>query len=102
MMKTLSTTLFSALAAMAISSATFAEPASTDDMAKHTKKGYFAHIDTNGDGVITKDEATAAALKRFEKMDANGDGKVTKEEARAAHKKHKGDKRASCTDKKDK
>ncbi|MFG0259959.1 MAG: hypothetical protein ACF8LK_06355, partial [Phycisphaerales bacterium JB041] len=67
--------------------ATFAEPASTDDMAKHTKKGHFAHIDTNGDGVITKDEATAAALKRFEKMDANGDGQVTKEEAKAAHKK---------------
>lgn len=100
-MKTLSTALLSALAAMAISSATFAESTSTDDTAKHAKKGYFAHLDTNGDGVITKDEATAAALKRFEKMDANGDGQVTKEEARAAHKKHKGDKRASCTEKKD-
>ncbi|WP_417509945.1 hypothetical protein [Methylophaga sp.] len=101
MMKTLSTTLFTALAAMAISSATLAEPASTDDMPKHDKKGYFAHIDTNGDGVITKEEATAAALKRFEKMDANGDGQVTKEEAKAAHKKHKGDKRPSCKDKKE-
>ena len=95
------TALFSVLAAMAMSTVTFAEPASTDDMAKHDKKGYFAHIDTNGDGVITKEEATAAALKRFEKMDANGDGQVTKEEAKAAHKKHKGDKRPSCKDKKE-
>ncbi|SFK38414.1 hypothetical protein [Methylophaga sulfidovorans] len=98
-MKTLSTALFSVLAAMAISSVTLADPASTDAMAKHDKKGYFAHIDTNGDGVITKDEATTAALKRFEKMDANGDGQVTKEEAKAAHKKYKDEKR-SCKDKK--
>ena len=40
--------------------------------------------DTNNDGAVTRDEATAAALKHFDAMDANKDGQVTKAERQAA------------------
>jgi len=40
--------------------------------------------DTNGDGVVTKDEAQAAgaaqSAKRFDQLDLNKDGQLTKEE----------------------
>jgi len=38
--------------------------------------------DTNGDGVISKEEHTARAEKRFERLDKNGDGVISKEEMR--------------------
>lgn len=47
----------------------------------------FDKNDTNGDGVISKDEAISGAESRFKEMDADGDGKVTKEEAKAHHEK---------------
>jgi hypothetical protein len=37
-------------------------------------------IDANGDGVISRDEFGARALKRFDRADANSDGVVTQEE----------------------
>ena len=40
--------------------------------------------DTNNDGAVTRDEASAAALKHFDAMDANKDGQVTKVERQAA------------------
>ncbi len=40
--------------------------------------------DTNGDGVVTRDEFGARALERFAAMDSNGDGTVTKAERQAA------------------
>lgn len=40
--------------------------------------------DTNHDGVVTKDEFVAAALKHFDMMDANHDGTVTPAERKAA------------------
>lgn len=40
--------------------------------------------DSNGDGAITLDEFTAAALAAFDQMDANRDGTVTAEEREAA------------------
>ncbi len=40
--------------------------------------------DTNGDGVVTRDEFGARALARFAAMDANGDGTVTQAERQAA------------------
>lgn len=43
--------------------------------------------DTNGDGMISKDEFMAKAEERFATMDANGDGKIEREEAKAAHEK---------------
>lgn len=47
----------------------------------------FKKIDTNGDGVITKDEHQAFSDKMFSKMDTNGDGSVTKEEGKEAREK---------------
>ena len=39
--------------------------------------------DTNHDGIITKDEAIAAADRRFDQIDANHDGKITPDEMMA-------------------
>lgn len=50
----------------------------------HKGKMFEKH-DTNGDGVISKDEFLSHATERFNKMDADGNGEVTKEEGEAAH-----------------
>lgn len=50
------------------------------------KKDRFAKTDTNGDGVISRDEFMARAAKRFEKMDANGDGSLSKDEMKRPRK----------------
>ena len=42
--------------------------------------------DANNDGAVSRDEATAAALKHFDQMDANKDGQVTQAERQAAMK----------------
>jgi Ca2+-binding EF-hand superfamily protein len=42
-------------------------------------------LDTNGDGLLSRDEHAAAARKMFDEMDANKDGKVTAEEIDSAH-----------------
>ncbi|MFT3926125.1 MAG: EF-hand domain-containing protein [Myxococcales bacterium] len=47
--------------------------------------GRFEKFDTNGDGVVTSQEAEAAALAHFSEADANKDGKVTADERKAAH-----------------
>jgi Ca2+-binding EF-hand superfamily protein len=51
--------------------------------------GWFKKIDANGDGVITKDEALAAANARVEKefatFDTNHDGQITQDEIKAVH-----------------
>lgn len=54
---------------------------------KHHKGKMFEKHDTNGDGVISKDEFLGHAQERFSKMDADGNGEVSKEEAKAAHEK---------------
>ena len=46
--------------------------------------GMLMRADANGDGVVTRDEATAAADTRFDRLDANHDGTVTADEMRAA------------------
>lgn len=48
-------------------------------------KAIFDRQDTNGDGVITKDES--ARPESFDRIDLDGDGKVTLEEMQAAFKK---------------
>ncbi len=45
---------------------------------------WFARLDTDGDGMISRDEFIAPALKRFDRADADGDGIVTPEERAAA------------------
>ena len=42
--------------------------------------GMMMRADTNGDGVITRDEALAQAAQRFDRMDMNHDGKLTRDE----------------------
>ena len=44
----------------------------------------FARLDTNGDGVIDRDEYRAQAAQRFDRMDTNKDGKVDAAERQAA------------------
>ncbi|WP_324741370.1 EF-hand domain-containing protein [Tsuneonella sp. CC-YZS046] len=46
--------------------------------------GFTEKADTNGDGVISAAEFSAAHLARFDAADANKDGIVTKEERKAA------------------
>lgn len=48
-----------------------------------TRANGFARLDTDGDGMISRDEFTAPALKRFDRADANSDGVVTPEERAA-------------------
>lgn len=47
------------------------------------RAGKRGQLDANGDGVISRDEFGARALKRFERADANDDGVVTQEERAA-------------------
>ena len=42
--------------------------------------GMMMRADSNGDGVITRDEHLAQAAERFDRMDANRDGKLTADE----------------------
>lgn len=42
--------------------------------------GPMMRADTNGDGVITRDEALAQAAQRFDRMDLNHDGRLTPDE----------------------
>lgn len=44
----------------------------------------FAMRDADGDGLISRDEFTAPALRRFDRADADGDGVVTPAERAAA------------------
>ncbi len=46
--------------------------------------GMLERLDTNGDGVITKDEYMADVAKRFARLDTNKDGKVSQAEREAA------------------
>ena len=50
----------------------------------------FARLDTNGDGVISKDEFMALSEKRFKAMDLNQDGVITPDERRAMRKHYMG------------
>jgi EF hand len=68
-------------AVMLFSSAANAEP-HEGRVGGHPHHPPFERLDTNDDGVITKDEAITKCVERFEKMDANGDGKITKDEGR--------------------
>ena len=44
--------------------------------------GMMMRADTNGDGVITREEFLAQAAERFQRMDANQDGKLSGDELR--------------------
>lgn len=42
--------------------------------------GAMMRADTNGDGVVSREEALAQAGQRFDRMDLNHDGKLTRDE----------------------
>ena len=73
-------------------------PAPTTPRMHHRGHGdMFAKLDANHDGVVTRDEATAAALARFDRADANHDGKIDQSEIAAIKAKaqaHRADRRA--------
>lgn len=48
------------------------------------KGGWFAKVDADGDGFISKSEFLAKHEEKFNKMDTDGDGKISKEEKMAA------------------
>ncbi len=52
----------------------------------------FKQADTNGDGMISRDEAKALPMiaKHFDEIDANHDGQITADELRAFHQKMHG------------
>lgn len=83
-----STTVFTiiALAAIFLGSVTnsFAEGVEGKGCGSHKGK-MFEETDTNNDGVISHEEFSAKAERRFKKIDTDGDGKITKEEVKNHH-----------------
>ena len=81
-------TIFTVIALVAIFfgsiTTSFAEGGEGKGCSGHKGK-MFERTDTNGDGVISHEEFSAKAERRFKKMDADSDGKVTKEEAKNHH-----------------
>jgi hypothetical protein len=60
---------------------------------KHRMNHYFEKLDTDGDGLISRQEQLDAAAKRFDATDANGDGMLSKEEIKQSHMQHRKDKK---------
>jgi Ca2+-binding EF-hand superfamily protein len=86
------TVLLAALVTLAPATLLAADPAATTTAPQashqHGRGQWFSRLDTNHDGVITKEEHSAAAEARVDKMfaavDTNHDGKITQDELRAS------------------
>src|SRR5262245_12292351 len=82
--------LLAALVTLAPAALLAADPAATTPPAgrPHGEGRWFSQLDTNHDGAVSKDEATANAQARVDKMfarlDTNHDGLITQEEIKAA------------------
>lgn len=82
--------LLAALVTLAPAALLAADPAATTPPAGRPHGGdrWFTQLDTNHDGAISKDEASAAAQARvdkmFARMDTNHDGLITQDEIKAA------------------
>ena len=78
--------VFAALGSMAIAADTKAPPTTTEEIRsfyhvqKMAPKTVFKLIDTNKDGLVSKDEFMGFMGKLFEKWDTNADGKISKDE----------------------
>lgn len=55
----------------------------------HQKGKMMERIDTNGDGVVSKEEFMAKHAEKFDKIDVDGNGSLSKEELKEAHGKMK-------------
>lgn len=54
------------------------------------KGGWLARLDTDADGLITKEEFAARAVQRFQRLDTDGDGILTPEERAAGRRAARG------------
>ena len=68
--------------ALALPAATVLSAA--DATAQQRGQRFFARADTNKDGAVDQQEATALRAKLFDRLDQNKDGTVTQEEAETA------------------
>jgi Ca2+-binding EF-hand superfamily protein len=77
--------ILTALGLAAATSAAFAAPEGRGDRMKAA--------DTNGDGMISREEAKALPrlAKRFDEIDTNKDGQISADEMRASHQKARGE-----------
>jgi Ca2+-binding EF-hand superfamily protein len=88
-------TLVLSTAALAVSGAAFAQPATgmrpmpqgdvTRAHAQQRAEQMFARMDANKDGTLNEADRAAMKAKMFDRLDANHDGQVTKAEMTAAH-----------------
>lgn len=95
-MKITTFALIPMMAAFALSAgAATAEP-NADRKAKMEQRAqkHMEKVDTNKDGNISREEATAAAMKRFDRMDLNGDGQITPQERQDMKAKYKAERKA--------
>jgi len=86
-MKTLPSILLASAIAFTGAAGTAALADSKSDKGKNTKswtERIFKKLDTNKDGVISKDEYAKRGIKRFAKTDKDGNGKVTAAEYETA------------------
>ncbi len=54
---------------------------------QHGKDRIFIKMDTDGNGIVEKEEFMDHTEERFNDMDLNNDGEITKDEAEQAHEK---------------
>ena len=81
---------FALLAALGLACAGSAFAGGPDAADGQNAAARIKKADTNGDGMISRDEAKAGLpmlYKRFDEVDANHDGQVTSEELKAFHEK---------------
>ncbi len=64
-------------------------PLALADQHTGSGEGWFAKVDTDGNGTISKSEFLAKHEEKFDKMDTNGDGEISKEEKMAGKRKMK-------------
>ncbi|MFV0623135.1 hypothetical protein ACBY01_03860 [Sphingomonas sp. ac-8] len=64
--------------------------AGAQDNQPQRRPGPMAMLDANNDGVVTREEATAAADRHFDRIDRNRNGRIDKDEVRPRHRRGPG------------
>ena len=82
MKKAFSIAVLAGLLATFASHSAMAEENEKGERKHHPMAERMRHVDKDGDGYVSKEEAMDAAEKRFEKRDMNGDGKISRDEAK--------------------